>query len=105
MEPVFIYYNNLRSFNQNKRCTLEFSDDDILEGIIFKKKKDYYITSMFCYAGLTAEVTKLPQFHKIKEISDLANAILADGENFGYIKKTLCKQGIKERAIHLKLIK
>ena len=83
---------------------LEFSDGDLLEGVIFKKNKDYYITSTSCYVNLTVDVTKLPQFHKIKEISDLANAILADGVDFGY-KKTLYKQGMKERAMHLKLIK
>ena len=94
MEPVFIYYNNL-SFDQNKRFTLEFSDSDLLEGVIFKKNKDYYINSMSCYIDLTVDVTKLPQFNKIKEISDIANAILADGVDFSY-KKTLYKEGMKE---------
>ena len=59
---------------------------------------------MSCYVDLTADVMKLPQFDKIKEISDLANAILADGEDFGY-KKTLYKQSMKERTMHLKLKK
>ena len=85
MEPIFIYYKNL-SFDQNKRFTLEFSNDDLLEGVLFKKNKDYYITSMSCYVGLTVDVTKLSQFEKIKEISDLANAILANGVDFGYKK-------------------
>ena len=39
---------------------------------------------MSCFVDLTVDVTKLPQFDKIKEISDLANAILADGVDFGY---------------------
>ena len=103
MEPVFIYYNNF-IFDQNKRFTLEFSDGDLLEGVIFKKNKDYYIANMSCYVDLTVDVTKLPQFDKIKGISDLANAILADGVDFGY-KKRLYKQGMKERAMNLKLIK
>ena len=59
MEPSFIYYNNL-SFDQNKRFTLEFSDGDLLEGVVSKKNKDYYITSMSCYVDLTVDVTKLP---------------------------------------------
>ena len=88
MELVFIYYNNL-SFDKNKRFTLEFSDGDLLESVIFKKNKNYYITSMSCYVDLTVDVTKLPQFDKIKEISDLANAILADGVDFGYKKNTI----------------
>ena len=58
-----------------------------MNGIIFKKS--YYITSISCYVDLTTDVTKLPQFHKIKEISDLANAILADGVDFDYKKNVV----------------
>ena len=103
MEPLFIYYNNL-SFNQNKRFTLEFSDNDLLERVLFRKNKDYYITSMSCYVDLTVDVTKLPQSNQIKKNSDLANAILPDGVDFGY-KKMPCKQHMKERCILLKLTK
>ena len=71
MEPIFIYCNNL-TFDQNKRFILEFSDDDLLEGVLFKKNKDCYITSMSCYVDLTVE------------FSDLSNTILAEGEDFGY---------------------
>ena len=46
---------------------------------------------MLCYADLTVDVTKLPQFEKIKEISDLSNAILADGVDFGYKKMQYMK--------------
>ena len=38
METTFIYYNNL-SFDQNKRFTLEFSGDNLLEGAFFRKKQ------------------------------------------------------------------
>ena len=88
MEPTFIYYNNL-SIDQNKRFALEFSDDDLLEGVLFRKSKDYYITSMSCYVDLTIDVTKLPQSDKIKEISDLVNAILAEGVDFCYKKNAI----------------
>ena len=88
MEPIFIYYSNL-NFDQDKNFTLEFSHNDKLDGVIFKKYKDYYITSMSCYVDLTVDVTKLPQFDKIKEISDLANAILADGVDFGFKKNAV----------------
>ena len=40
---------------------------------------------MSCYVDLTVDVTKLPQFGKIKEISNLSNAIFAGGVDFGYI--------------------
>ena len=41
---------------------------------------------MLCYVDLTVDVTILPQFDKIMEILDLANAILANGVDFGYKK-------------------
>ena len=88
MEPIFIYYNNL-NFEQDKNFLLEFSDSDKLDDVIFKNNKDYYITNMSCYIDLTVDVTKLPQFDKIKEISDLSNAILANGVDFGYKKNAV----------------
>ena len=39
---------------------------------------------MPCYVDLTIGVTKLTPSDKIKEISDLTNAILADSVDFGY---------------------
>ena len=59
MEPIFIYYNNLH-FEQDKNFTLEFSDSDQIDGVIFKTNKDFYITSMSCYIDVTAHVIKLP---------------------------------------------
>ena len=44
---------------------------------------------MSCYVDLTVDVTKLPQSDKIKEISDLANAILTDGVHFSYKKNAI----------------
>ena len=37
MDPIFIYYNNL-ILAENKQFTLEFSDEDLLQGIVFLKK-------------------------------------------------------------------
>ena len=39
---------------------------------------------MFCYVDLVVNVTKVSQFDKIKESSDLTNAILVDVFDFGY---------------------
>ena len=55
---------------------------------------------MSCYIDLAVDVTKLSQFDKIKEISNLAIVTLADGLDFGS-KKMLYKQRMKERAMHL----
>ena len=82
MEPTFIYYSNV-TFNSEKKFSINFSDEDWLEGVVFKKNKDYYITSMTCYVDLT------PNYAKIKQTSDLANAILRGGIDFGYGRKEL----------------
>ena len=37
MDPIFIYSNNLQ-FQDNKSFTINFSDDDRLDGVLFKKK-------------------------------------------------------------------
>ena len=82
MEPTFIYYSNL-TFNSEKKFSINFSDEDWLEGVVFKKNKDYYITSMTCHVDLT------PNYAKIKQTSDLVNAILRGSIDFGYGRKEL----------------
>ena len=65
-------------FKVNNKDTIPigFSNGDLLEGVVFKKNKDYYIKSIACYIDLTVGNTKLPNCAKIKQTSDLANAIL-----------------------------
>ena len=70
----FFYYNN-RTFDDRKKFSINFSNEDLLEGIVFKKNKDYYITSMTSYVDLTVDITKLLNQAKIKQTSDLATVI------------------------------
>ena len=79
MEPVFIYYNNLKFKENSKIFTADYSDEDRLQGIMFNKNKDYYLTSMSCYIQLTNEVEKLKEFPDIKKIADLSEQILRRG--------------------------
>ena len=44
---------------------------------------------MVCYVDLTIDITMLPNYAKIKQTSDLANAILRGSIDFGYGKKEL----------------
>ena len=88
MEPTFIYYNNL-TFDDENKFSIDFSNKDTIEGVVFKKNNDYYITSMTCYVDLTVDITKLPNYAKIKQTSDLANAILGGDIDFGYSRKEL----------------
>ena len=75
MEPTFIYYKNLK-FDGKKKFSINFGDEYSLEGVVFNKNRDYYITNMAWYVDLTSDITKLPNYVKIKQISDLATAIL-----------------------------
>ena len=59
---------------------------------------------MLCYVNLTVDVKKLPQFDKIKEASDLENAILADAVDFDY-KTTLYKTRYEEASYVFKFNK
>ena len=88
MESTFIYYNNL-TFDDEKEFLIDFSDEDLLEDVVIEKNKDYYIMSMTRYVDLTVDITKLPNYTKFKETSDLANATLRGGIDFGYGKKNL----------------
>ena len=45
--------------------------------------------SMACYVDLIIDITKLPKYANIKQTSDLANAVLTGGVNFGYDRKEL----------------
>ena len=48
MDPVFIYWPKIKFKGENnfKEFKVTFSDGDNLVGVIFKKNKDYYITSL-----------------------------------------------------------
>lgn len=75
MEPTFIYYKNLK-FDGKRKFSINFSDEYSLEGVVYNKNRDYYITSTAWYVDLTTDITKLPNYVKIKQIFDLATAIL-----------------------------
>ena len=83
MDPIFIYYNNLK-FSENKQFTLEFSNKDLLQGIIFLKNRDYFLMSMSCFMEVENKISKLKQYPAIKKISGLANRIIKNGVDHGY---------------------
>ena len=81
MDPFFIYYNNVK-FAENKQFTLEFSDEDLLQEIIFFR--DYFLMSMPCFTKVENDITKLKQYPAIEKISELANRIIRNGFDHGY---------------------
>ena len=81
MEPVFMYWNKIKfKGNDNfKEFTVNFSDGDNLNGVIFKKKKDYFITSLTANVEIDKDLTNLKDYKKIKEISEKSNEIIKKG--------------------------
>ena len=88
-DGAYFYLSKQSNIRWRKEVSINFSDEDSLEGVVFKKNKDFYITSMTCYVDLTVDITKLPNYAKIKQASDLATAILRGGVDFEYDKKEL----------------
>ena len=74
MDLVFIHYNDLE-FQANKIFSINFSDGDRLQWVLFKKNRDYYLTSMSCFIKITNDLTKLEHYGDITKISDLSNKI------------------------------
>ena len=81
IKATFIQCYNV-TFDDEEKFSIDFSDEDSIEGVVFKKNQDYYITSMACYVYLTVNITKLPNYTKIKETSDLATAISRGSSDF-----------------------
>ena len=70
---IFEDNNNFKDFK------VKFSDRDSLNGVFFKKNKDYYITSMSAFISLEHNVKELKDYKQIKKISGISNAILENG--------------------------
>ena len=89
MEPVFIYFDKVtfdKSGSESNTFTLLFSDGDALDGVLFKKTNDYFITSMVCSITIEKDFKELKDYDDIKKISDTANDYLKHGIN--HFKKT-----------------
>ena len=74
MEPSFMYWNDVKYVGDNnfKKFKVEFNDLDRLKGVIFKKDKDYFITSLSTNVKLNKNVQDLNDFKKIEEVSKKA---------------------------------
>ena len=88
MDPIFIYGNNLQ-FQDNKSFTINFSNGDRLHGVLFKKNKDYYLTSMSCFIEITNDLSELEHYSEIIKISKLSNNILKNGVEHLYDEKKI----------------
>ena len=83
-----MYSNNLQ-FQDNKSFTFDFSNDDRLQGVLFKRNKDYYLTSMSCFIEITNDLSELEHYIEIIDISKLSNNILKNGVDHLYDEKKI----------------
>ena len=76
-----MYWNKIKfkgedNFNEFK---VTFSDVDNLDGVIFKKEKDYFITSLTANVKINKNLKDLQDYKKIEEISKRSNTIIEKG--------------------------
>ena len=83
MQPSFMYWNDAKFIGDSnfKKFTLKFNDSDKLNGVIFKKDMDYFITSLSANVKLIKDIKNLNDFKKIEEVSKKANEILKNGND------------------------
>ena len=67
-----------------KKFKTEFTNEDKITEVLFKKSKGYFKINMDCFIELSNDITKLSEFKKVEEILDLANNILISGIDFGF---------------------
>ena len=81
MEPAFMYWSEIK-FNGNdnfKEFTVNFNDEDNLNGVMFKKEKNYFITSLTDNVEIEKNLKKLKDHKKIQELSEKSNEIIEKG--------------------------
>ena len=90
MEPIFIYCDKVKFQNNDyKTFKIDFNDGDNLDGVIFRKNRDYYISSMSSFIELEQNLKELKYYNDIKIISELSNEILKKGIEYRYDEKIL----------------
>ena len=74
MEPVFMCWNKSK-FNENndnfKEFKVNFNNGDNLNGVVFKKEKNYFITSLSANIEINKNVKDLKDYKKIKEVNEI----------------------------------
>ena len=81
MEPIFIYFDKIAFENNtnSKTFTVTFSDGDVLDGVLFRKTNDYYLTSMTSSITIEQDIKELNDYDDIKKISDISKAYFKNG--------------------------
>ena len=80
MEPIFVYFDKVKFDNSDlKTFTVTFSDGDSLDGVLFRKTNDYYLTSMTSSITIEQDIKELNDYDDIKKISDISQTYFKNG--------------------------
>ena len=76
-----MYWNEVKFEGDNnyKKFIVNFNDEDRLDGVIFRKRKNYYIISLTTDIKIEKKISKLADYEKIKETSKKFNEVLKNG--------------------------
>ena len=78
MEPIFIYFREVKLYENNK-FTFELSRTDQIYTVHFSPKIDYYITSMNCDLNLVQDFKNDGILDEIRELSEKSRKLQAKG--------------------------
>ena len=86
MDPAFMYWNKIKFKGEDnfKEFKVTFSDGDNLDGVIFKKEKYYFITSLTANVKINKNLKDSKDYKKIEEISKRSNTIIEKGITHQY---------------------
>ena len=84
MEAVFMYWNKVKfeGADNYKIFNVNFNDGDNLNGTLFKKDKNYFITSLSVNIKIEKDLKKLSDYKKIEEISKKLNEVINKGSEY-----------------------
>ena len=87
MEPVFMYWDKVKFKNSDnfKEFKVTFGNGDLKTGVVFKKNRDYFITSLSANIELEKNLKELKNYDLIKKISEISNSVLENG--IGHLNK------------------
>ena len=77
MEPVFMFWDEIefKGDKNFKEFRVTFENNNDSNGVIFKKEKNYFITSLTANIKIKEGLNGLKDYDKLKKISDVANEI------------------------------
>ena len=87
MEPVFTYWDKVKFKNSDnfKEFKVTFGNGDLKTGVVFKKNRYYFITSLSANIELEKNLKELKNYDQIKKISEISNSVLENG--IGHLNK------------------